>query len=96
MKHLMISFNVFVLYLFFGTSSFAQYSVQLKTPSYGDIRVFEPYSLSLKVNHIQMVPLKDKKPFFCALEDRIEKRSAIPFRFRLGSLDYVNILENKK
>lgn len=96
MKHLMISFNVFVLYLFFGTSSFAQYSVQLEPPSCEDIRVFEPYSLSLKVNHIQMVPFQDKKPFFCALEDRIEKRSAIPFRFRLGSLDYVNILENKK
>jgi hypothetical protein len=96
MKHLMISFNVFVLYLFFGASSFAQYSVPLEVPACGEIRVFEPYTLSSRENKFQMVPFQDKKPFFCALEDRIEKRSAVPFRFRLGSLDYVNILENKK
>jgi hypothetical protein len=33
--------------------------------------------------------------FFCKIEDKIEKQSQIPFRFRLGSLNYVNMLENK-
>lgn len=33
--------------------------------------------------------------FFCRIEDKIEKQSQIPFRFRLGSLNYVNMLENK-
>ncbi|MFZ1704142.1 MAG: hypothetical protein WAT79_07335 [Saprospiraceae bacterium] len=34
--------------------------------------------------------------FFCKIENKIEKQSNVPFRFRLGNLDYVNRLENKK
>lgn len=34
--------------------------------------------------------------FFCRVESKIEKKSNVGFRFRLGSLDYVNMLENKK
>lgn len=32
---------------------------------------------------------------FCKIEDQIESTSKIPVRFRLGSLDYVNYLEQK-
>lgn len=96
MKHLMTCFNIFVLFLLFGANSYAQYSIPLKDPGCGDIRVFEPYTLSSRIKNVRIVPVQNKKPFFCAIEDRIEKRSAVPFRFRLGSLDYVNILENKK
>lgn len=34
-------------------------------------------------------------PFFCRIEYRIAKGNAVPFKFRLGSVDYVDWLEGK-
>jgi hypothetical protein len=35
-------------------------------------------------------------PVFCKMEYQLEKRSAVPFRFRLGSVQYVDWLEGKR
>lgn len=47
---------------------------------------------------IQKIPLAycyNNLAFFCKVEVKIEKRFSIPIKFRLGSLDYANYLEQK-
>lgn len=37
----------------------------------------------------------EELPFFCRIEYRLGKTTAIPFKFRLGSVEYVDWLEQK-
>ena len=47
-------------------------------------------STEFKENYYQNLAI------FCKLEYKLEKKSGVPVRMRLGSLDYVNQLEGKK
>ena len=54
---------------------------------------------SLKIFSIRSIPqniYSKNLAFFCRTELQLEKRTKIPFRFRLGSMEYVDALEGKK
>lgn len=55
-------------------------------PSLPVISLLSPISSSYYSNNLG---------FFCKKELQLQKLTAVPFRFRLGSLDYVNYLEQK-
>jgi hypothetical protein len=56
-----------------------------------------PFSFSSKSNVVIPSNFHLKSfGFFCYKELQFEKATKIPFRFRLGSMDYVNQLEGKR
>jgi|SRR5680860_283442 len=66
-----------------------------------NIGQLHPYSISttkVERNHSIMLPsssMEESYPLFCRLEDKINAGNKIQCLFRLGSLSYVNYLEQK-
>ncbi|NNK90162.1 MAG: hypothetical protein HKO89_06090 [Saprospiraceae bacterium] len=51
--------------------------------------------LNKSCNSPYKVYAKNHLGIFCIAEEKLQSASKIPFRFRLGSVDYVNWLESK-
>lgn len=91
---LILFVTLFLYSYLFGLS---QYSLPYSSIDTSIIhpKIFDS-NLFTKTSNYQYIKPKTVMPFFCDLEKRIEQSSKIPFRFRVGSLDYVNYLERKK
>ncbi|MEJ0104113.1 MAG: hypothetical protein WDO19_16805 [Bacteroidota bacterium] len=87
---------VVVFLLIFRGPAFSQKKATL-LPSSFSIRPVYAYIKgdSTKIYMIQPDFYSSHLGFFCKKELQIEKTTSVPFRFRLGSLDYVNYLEGK-
>ncbi len=53
------------------------------------------YLIYAKAPSMHQVFNEKRLPMFCRFEHKLDKKSALLLRFRLGSLDYVNTLESK-
>ena len=93
-KYYFISLFCFIALHITGQHSIKRDSITRHIPSYLD---FKPNWTNKNNLHFKFVQSFTEKslPFFCKVEHNIEKDSKIQFRFRLGELNYVNMLENK-
>ncbi len=87
MKHISL-FAVLLLYV-----GFAQGQMQMPTAS-NPIRLRDSV-LYLPIRLVASDTYSKELAFFCKREWELEKKTGVPMKFRLGSVDYVNTLEGK-
>jgi hypothetical protein len=94
MQQRLAKFLVVLLLICYG-EIFAQKKSFVKPFSFSATSVkFQPYK-EIQYCIIGKEFYSKNLGFFCRKELQIEKKTSIPLRFRLGSLDYTNFLEQK-
>lgn len=81
-------------------------SLPWETPAPGPVSRALPFYLLPKAGYATRPTLLEKppvlacwspaqQPFFCRIEHQLGKKTQVPFKFRLGSVEYVDWLEGK-
>jgi hypothetical protein len=95
-----LSWLIFIIFGFCSSVCFSQRKIatdSINLPNLSTFSSFNTYHPTLFNTGSKSGPTFNAHhlPLFCKIEHQIEKSSKIAFRFRLGDLNYVNMLENK-
>lgn len=95
-----LSWLLFFTFGFLTNVGYSQYNLvpdTINLPNFNRLTTFNTIShLNYKTAAMDVQTFDaNHLPLFCKIEHQIEKTSKIAFRFRLGDLNYVNMLENK-
>lgn len=87
--------------LFIATFSYGQFSIPTSETFDYDL-LKSPQKLNIESKNGSLHYLKPEHSYhptlgnFCVLENKIAKKTIFPVKMRLGSVDYVDKLENKR
>ncbi|MEO6490737.1 MAG: hypothetical protein ABIO04_12410 [Ferruginibacter sp.] len=89
---------LFFCMIIVGKAAFSQLSPQFKTVIHSNNQSFNSAGRNFKPSSIIQLPANfscSQLGFFCRTEIKFEKATRIPFKFRLGSVQYNDWLEGK-